>query len=80
MDYTKTCWYCKKDTVDKVDGYYKCSECGATWNETPEQASDVVTIEMESYVTPLGLHRRMSHSRPSGRLTRRVKRIREKGV
>lgn len=35
MDYTKQCWYCGKVTMQLVDSYYKCSSCGATWNEQP---------------------------------------------
>jgi len=36
MDYTKTCWFCGKDTIQPKDSYFQCSECGATWNEQPE--------------------------------------------
>ncbi len=35
MDYTKQCWFCKKVTMEPIEGYYKCSDCGATWNSQP---------------------------------------------
>jgi tRNA(Ile2) C34 agmatinyltransferase TiaS len=34
-NYSKTCWYCKNDTMECRGSYYQCSKCGATWNETP---------------------------------------------
>lgn len=35
MDATIECWYCGKSTMVPVGDYYRCTECGATWNEQP---------------------------------------------
>ena len=33
IDYTKQCWYCGAMAMLKVDSYYACEKCGATWIE-----------------------------------------------
>lgn len=36
------CWYCGKETMEEAPelgmGWFKCSECGATWIKMPELA------------------------------------------
>jgi len=36
IDHSRQCWNCGKLTMEPVEGYYKCSKCGASWNETPK--------------------------------------------
>jgi len=45
MDFTKTCWYCHKDTMQATNQHYTCSECGATWNEVCKLGG--LTVEEE---------------------------------
>ena len=47
MDFTKTCWYCYENTMELLDGYYRCIECGATWNEVPKLGVAIVEVRRD---------------------------------
>jgi len=32
-DYTKICWSCGKKTTQPEGSFYRCSSCGATYND-----------------------------------------------
>ena len=64
MDFTKTCWYCGRNTVEPEDGFYACSSCGATWNEVTKPSVEVIAEE------PRGNH--TTKYRPSKRLVRGI--------
>lgn len=34
-DHTEWCWYCGKQTMFPLEGYFECSECGATYCPMP---------------------------------------------
>ena len=55
MNYTKQCWSCGKDTMVNKGDYYQCSECGATWNDTPH-GGEYTDIERRRGGPDKGLH------------------------
>jgi len=72
MDFTKTCWYCGKNTMEPYNGFYACSNCGATWNEVPKIDTATVLTEHDNATGGIKY-------RPSKRLIRGVgKKIRRK--
>ena len=44
------CWNCKT-AMDIEGNYYKCSRCGATWNEIPAPCGDGLVVEEISRTT-----------------------------
>jgi len=34
-DKHRWCWHCGKDTMRPDGNFYRCSSCGATWNDLP---------------------------------------------
>ena len=36
IDHSRQCWSCGKLTMEPIEGYYKCSKCGATWTPMPK--------------------------------------------
>ena len=45
LDYTKICWYCGKPAVLPAGDYFRCSECGTTWNKVIKIGPPIVTLE-----------------------------------
>jgi len=64
MDFTKTCWYCGRNTVEPEDGFYACSSCGATWTDVPKLGVEAIVVET---VVP-----GVTSARPSKRLVRGI--------
>ena len=55
MDYTKQCWYCGALAMLKIDSYYACEKCGATWTEPANvlpPCFDLVMDQAVGYKTP----------------------------
>ena len=43
VDYSKVCWSCGNETMEPYKTWHRCSNCGATWNEThPIGSSPVI--------------------------------------
>jgi len=43
------CWACGKFTMIKVESWYKCTRCGATWVDLPEKlGSPSLTVEVDN--------------------------------
>ena len=65
MDYTKQCWNCGKVTVEAEGSYYRCKECGATWNETRHLEPSPVAAGSVSFTGSDGQRHRESSPKPS---------------
>jgi len=38
-NYSKICWNCGKPTMAADGSFYRCANCDATWNRTPQPAA-----------------------------------------
>ena len=47
MNYQEECWSCHKQTMDPEGSFYRCSNCGATWNEQ-SQAKTYLDVASDS--------------------------------
>ena len=52
VDYSRICWYCGNATMRPADDYFKCSNCGTTWNPVLKLGAVCVTEDAGSKSTP----------------------------
>jgi len=73
MDFTKSCWYCGHRAMLKLDGYYACEDCGATWNEVPKLGASPIAEEKGNYGETIAYHSRKRRLAGVGKKIRRKK-------
>jgi hypothetical protein len=79
-DRTKVCWYCHKATMKPAPEFgarwYKCSECGATYDIPLEVG--INPLQQETFPTNIdGERARLTGSRPSGRVAQAAAKARK---
>ena len=76
-DYKKVCWSCGSKNMEPVDTYYRCRDCGATYNVPLDLTfSPVTKIDLETGKAPRPGH--PTRSRPSGLVSRAAAKKRAK--
>lgn len=66
-DYSKVCWFCGQPAVLPAGDWFRCSECGTTWNKVIHPGVSCITEEKDKFGQVVHYHsraRRLPDGRP----------------